>query len=516
MMSSWNRLILPTFVIIIFMTGSATAKPGNWSTGKDIYDKRCTWCHGPDGDGAGAAQDRLNPPPRDFTYGNYKIKTSSFDSMAPNDGDVFRMIRDGMPGTAMPGWGDLLTEQEMWDLVTYVKSFVGFEPPPIKQIDFGSQIPSSAESIAMGKRLFEMGDRCVECHGKTGKGNASKRLMGDLGERTWARNLTKPWTFRGGHDPKDIFVRITTGIAGTVMPSFANPRSKKSLSIEDRWHVANYVASLAKTDKKVNVENTVIKADRIEGDLPATPDDERWENTAPTTFYLVPQIVGEVRFFKPSNDTITVRAMYNDRTIALLMEWDDRTRSIPGDDRAERISDTPLMEDGVAVQLPVTLPKDMEKPYFGMGDASHQVNIWHWKSGTKDTTETINIFNSNGFKAIEKRDAADIGLQAKSSYIDGTWKVLMYRPLTTSSPEKDIQLTEGRFIPVAFAAWDGSNSEGGSKHTMTTWYWLLLKPSAGFKPILTSLIVVSLVVSVLLLWARSAKKPLPDRHVQGQ
>jgi DMSO reductase family type II enzyme heme b subunit len=508
-MISGNKIALLTLCTVLFMAGSATAKPGDITKGKDIYDKRCTWCHGPDGDGAGAAQDRLNPPPRDFTYGSYKIKTSSFDSLAPNDDDVFRMIRDGMPGTAMPGWNDLLTEQDMWDLVAYVKFFARFGQQAVKQIDFGSQIPSSAESIEKGKQLFEMGDRCVECHGKSGKGSATKRLMGDLGERTWARNLTKPWTFRGSNDPKDIFARITTGIAGTVMPSFANPRSKKSLSIEDRWHVANYVASLAKTDKKVNADNTVIKAEAVDGELPNSPDDERWKETAPTTFYLVPQIIGEERFFKPSNDTITVRAIYNDKTVAMLIEWDDRTKSIPGDDRAERIGDLPLMEDGVAVQLPVIIPKEMEKPYFGMGDAAHPVNIWHWKSGTTDSAESISMLNSKGYKDIEKRDANEVGLQARSSYIDGTWRVLMYRPLTTPTPEKDIQFTDGRFIPVAFAAWDGSNnSEKGSKHTMTTWYWLLLKPATGFKPIITALMVMGLLAGGLLWWARSSKKTI--------
>ena len=85
----------------------------------------------------------------------------------------------------------------------------------------------------------------------------------------------------------------------------------------------------------------------------------------------------------------------------------------------------------------------------------------------------------------------------------------MYRPLTTSAPEKDIQFTEGRFIPVAFAAWDGSNnSEKGSKHTMTTWYWLLLKPATGSKPFIAALMVMGLFVVGLLWWARSAKKPI--------
>lgn len=499
-----NKLALLAFSSALLMAGSAAAKSGDAAKGKDIYDKRCTWCHGADGDGAGAAKDYLNPPPRDFTSGNYKIKSSYFEEMVPNDDDIYRMIRDGMPNTAMPGWSDLLSEQDMWDLVAYLKSFAGFDKPPAKQVDYGTQIASSADSIEKGKKLFEDGDRCVECHGKSGKGSASKRLKGEAGERTWPRDLTKPWTYRGSNDPKDIFTRISTGIAGTEMPSFADPKSKKNLSIEERWHVANYVASLAKNDKKVDAENTVIKADKVEGDLPTTPDDARWDQTAPTTFYTVPQIIGEERYFLPSNDTITVRAMYSDKMIAFLLEWNDRTQSIPGDTSAEKLADAPIEQDGVAIQLPVVIPKEMQKPYFGMGDATHPVNIWHWKSGTKEAAETVNILNSRGFKEIEKRDAAGVGLMGKASYVDGTWKVLMYRPLTTSTPDKDIQFSEGKFIPVAFAAWDGSNnSEKGSKHTMTTWYWLFLKPAGSSKPLVMALIIAGLFAGGLMWWARS-------------
>jgi DMSO reductase family type II enzyme heme b subunit len=503
-----NKFAFLAFCAGLLFAGAAAAKPGDADKGKEIYDKRCIWCHGAEGDGSGAAKDMLNPPPRDFTSGNYKIKTSSFEDMTPNDDDIFRMIRDGMPGTSMPGWSDVLSEQDMWNLVAYVKTFAGFDKPPAAQVDFGTRISSSGDSIEKGRKLYEDGDRCVECHGKSGKGSASKRLKGDAGERTWPRNLTKPWTYRGSDDPKDIFARISTGIAGTEMPSFADPKSKKKLTIEERWHVANYVASLAKTGKKVDADNTVVKADKVEGDLPGTPDDARWEKSAPTTFYLVPQLIGEERYFKPSNDTITVRALYNGKMIAMLLEWDDRTRSIPGDETAEKLADAPIAEDGVAVQLPVTIPKTMEKPYFGMGDTARPVNIWHWKSGAKDTTESISLVNSRGFKEVEKRDAAGAGLTSKASYSDGTWKVLITRPLTTSAPEKDIQFTEGKFIPVAFAAWDGSNNgEKGSKHTMTTWYWLLLKPASGSRPLIAALVVMCLFAGGLLWWARSARKP---------
>ena len=506
-MSSINKLAFLSLCAALMFAGSAAAKPGTADKGKAIYDKRCTWCHGAEGAGDGAAKDRLNPPPRDFTSGNYKIKSSSFEDMTPNDDDIYRMIRDGMPGTAMPGWSDLLTEQDMWDLVAYVKTFAGFDKAPAKQVDYGSQVATSAESIEKGKKLFEDGDRCVECHGKAGKGSASKRLKGDAGERTWPRNLTKPWTYRGSNDPKDIFTRVSTGIPGTEMPSFADTKSKKKLTTEELWHVANYVASLSKTGKAVNAENTVVKADAVEGELPATPDDARWEAAEPTTFYMVPQIIGEERYFTPSNDTMTVRAMYNDKTIVMLLEWDDRTKSIPGDDSAEKLADAPIAEDGVAVQLPVVIPTAMAKPYFGMGDAANPVNILHWKSGSKDAPETVSLMNSKGFKEIEKRNAAEVGLTAKSVYADGTWKVLLTRQLATSTAEKDVQLTGGKFIPVAFAAWDGSNNgEKASKHTMTTWYWLLLKPATGSKPLLMALLIAGLFVAGLLWWSRSAAK----------
>jgi mono/diheme cytochrome c family protein len=194
------------------------------------------------------------------------------------------MISDGMPGTAMPGWSDLLSEQDIWDVIATVKAFAELEGEPERQVDYGTQVKSSPESIAAGKKLFLADDQCSECHGVEGKGDAIKKLKNDNGERTWPRNLTKPWTFRASNDPKDIFTRITVGIPTTQMPSFADPKSKKKLSIEERWHVANYVASLAKTEKTVRSDNTVIQAARIEGELPASPDDPVWDSAPPSTW----------------------------------------------------------------------------------------------------------------------------------------------------------------------------------------------------------------------------------------
>ncbi|MFQ5783382.1 MAG: ethylbenzene dehydrogenase-related protein [Alphaproteobacteria bacterium] len=501
------NVVLSAAVAGMLIVVPAAAKPGDADRGEKIYLKRCQQCHGEEGDGLGPAEERLNPPPRDFTSGQYKFKTTGFDDMVPNDEDLLRMIRNGMPGTAMPGWGDTLSERDMWDVIAFIKIFSGLdEEKPSQQVDYGAQIESSPESIAKGRELFHDGDRCAECHGREGKGDAIKKLKDDNGARTWPRNLTKPWTFRASNDPRDVFTRISVGIPGTQMPSFADPRSKKKLSVEDRWHVANYVASLAKSEKVVRAENTVIKAARIDGDPPASPDDPAWQQGRASTFFLVPQIVAKERFFTAANDTVTARALYNDREIAFLLEWDDRTKSIPGDAKAESIAEGEIGEDAIAVQFPIVIPEGMEKPYFLMGDAAKPVNLWRWRSGTTERPAGVTLWNASGIDDQRERDASAVGLTATGSYKDGTWRVVMKRPLRTGEASEDLQFEEGRFIPIAFFNWDGSNGEKGTRHTFTTWYWLLLAPAGGARPTIAAVVVALLILGAELLWARSATR----------
>lgn len=496
--------------VILILPVLALADSGDAEKGEEIYFLHCAGCHGEEGDGLGPGAERLLPPPRDFTSGMFKIITTAFDEFVPRDEDLFRMVSDGMPGTSMPGWSDLLSDQDIWDLLSYVKIFSGYdEEEPGPELAYGEQIYSSAISIERGKELYLEDERCTECHGLEGKGDAKKRLLGDNSERTWPRNLTKPWNFLGSNDPREIFARISTGIPGTQMPSFADEDSTSKLSIAERWHVANYVKSLEKTVEVVDPKNTVVKAVLVEGDVAATTDDPRWQDSQPSTFFLVPQIIAEERQFTPSDDTITVRAMYSAEYIAILLTWDDRTKSIPGDARAEKISEEGLAEDGVAIQFPVTIPDSMEKPYFGMGDASNPVNIWHWKGGTTELPESISLMNAKGFAEISLREYPDV--QATGTYLNGTWRVLFKRKMTTENASDDIQFSPGVFIPVGFAAWDGSAAESGSRHTMTTWYWLLLESSSVWEPIFAGLIALLLVIVAEIWWLRNiSRKQLLD------
>ncbi|OGQ48201.1 MAG: hypothetical protein A2W63_03890 [Deltaproteobacteria bacterium RIFCSPLOWO2_02_44_9] len=507
-----KKKLLLSVALSLIISAQAIAAQGNKENGKTIYDKKCWWCHGAEGAGDGPAAQFLNPPPRDFTAGWYKFKTTPFDEITPADEDIFRMISGGMnhvslwkgmSGTSMPDWGDVLKDQDIWDIIAYIKSLSGLEKPEKPPISYSSQIKSSSESIEKGKQIFK--DMCSECHGEEGKGDATKKLKDDLGFRTWPRNLTKPWTFRVNNDPKNIYTRVSVGIPGTQMPSFADPASKKTLSEEERWHVANYVVSIG-NDVKRPKDDTVLKALRLEGELPDKVDDPKWAEAEPTSFYLVPQIIAKERFFTPTLDSITGRAFFNDKEISILLEWDDRTKSIPGDMKAKELSEVEVLEDSVAIQLPVTIPEEMEKPYFGMGDSAKPVNIWQWKGGKTDAPESVKLLNANGFAKTEARDAAKGGLKATGAYSNGTWRVVMKRPLATEEKDKDIQFVEGKYTPIAFAAWDGTNGETGSKHVMTTWYWLLLKPATGSSVYIIPLIVALVVFGGEFLLVRSAGK----------
>ncbi|MCK4866568.1 MAG: hypothetical protein KAT39_00855, partial [Alphaproteobacteria bacterium] len=138
------------------------------------------------------------------------------------------------------------------------------------------------------------------------------------------------------------------------------------------------------------------------------------------------------------------------------------------------------------------------------GDAALPVNLWQWSSGATDEPETVSLVNAHGLENMENRDAAALELTAKGAWDKGTWRVVMTRPLAAGDAETDLQFTEGEFIPVAFSAWDGSNSETGTKHTLTTWYWLLLEPPTGAKPFVAAIVAMLLIALGEIWWVRSA------------
>ncbi len=84
-----------------------------------LYREHCAHCHGITGDGAGPTAGFLNPYPRDFRLGKFKFKSTKLGK-PPTDDDLARVIRQGIPGTAMPAFRTL-DDHELTALVDYVK-----------------------------------------------------------------------------------------------------------------------------------------------------------------------------------------------------------------------------------------------------------------------------------------------------------------------------------------------------------------------------------------------------------
>ena len=99
-------------------------------------------------------------------------------------------------------------------------------------------VNATEESIAKGKELFLDRNKgnCIFCHGETGAGNEAN--LGRL--RRKPADLTKKERMTAMTDG-EIFWKISKGITG-IMPA----GEVKMKEAEERWHVVNYIRTLAK------------------------------------------------------------------------------------------------------------------------------------------------------------------------------------------------------------------------------------------------------------------------------
>jgi mono/diheme cytochrome c family protein len=96
---------------------------------------------------------------------------------------------------------------------------------------------STPESVAKGKELYleRTKGNCVFCHGETGAGNEAnlprlRRKPADLSNKERMTAMTDG----------EVFWKVSKGIQGIM------PAGERRMSEEERWHVVNYVRTLAK------------------------------------------------------------------------------------------------------------------------------------------------------------------------------------------------------------------------------------------------------------------------------
>src|SRR6202171_3780460 len=118
----------------------ADAKP-ELPAGQRIFLQRCQACHGPGGRGNGPAAPSMSPRPRDFTLGQFKYVSTPPGAPAA-DADLIRTVRAGLQASAMPYFGDLLSDEELRAVVADVRS-LGPRAAPAAPLPVSPRVPAA-------------------------------------------------------------------------------------------------------------------------------------------------------------------------------------------------------------------------------------------------------------------------------------------------------------------------------------------------------------------------------------
>jgi hypothetical protein len=261
-------------------------------------------------------------------------------------------------------------------------------------------------------------------------------------------------------------------------------------------------------------------------------------------FPIIGQIMEPGRSFHPPATSVTVQAIYDAESIALLVRWHDMSAQktgkngpslpVPPEEEEEEAqgagtsiwgeaeaaptqtpggaqqpaadpfaeaepapADQPSeFSDAVSIQIPSQVPTDARKPYFIFGDAQNSVDLWFFDLARPDPLQ----FTGRGSGDIAPNDTGD--LTGVASYDQGEWSVIFKRPRRATS---GATFLPGAFMPVAFSVWDGFSRERGNRRGLTAWYTLYVEPEvvpSAVGPMVTTALVILAIELAVIGWVR--------------
>ena len=457
--------------------------------GRAQYLRFCVHCHGSEGRGDGRVSYYLFPRPRDLSMGLYKIRSTRTNNL-PLDQDLHRTIRNGIPGTAMPSWGSVLSDETIRSLAEYIKSFSHrFE---LETPDFVSnpdlEPPQDSLSIAHGKQLYrEL--RCGRCHGKEGEreGSLEAALNDSWGHPSRVYDLRRPDRYKAGASAAAIHRTLVTGMDGTPMNAY------DYLSNDETWHLVHYLRAgfQAKEPAGPATASGILISHRVEGALNSSPENPVWEKIPSQSTRLFP-----LKAKKAVVPDFKIQSIQNGKSIAFRLQWKDDTPDFahPG----QR-----FYLDAAALQFASAGKSMRDTPFFGMGASGKSVNIWHWKADATQkviraksassqtenragrrtwlrgalnpfTGSSVEEINAEGMGTLWVQSLEDQQLRGEGLWKDGAWQVVMIRDLATPSPH-DIAFRKNDPVLFAVALWDGTLKEKNADKTVSLWQVLQIR-----------------------------------------
>ncbi len=150
------------------------ATPESIAGGSTLYRRRCAACHGIDAKGG--------PPKEDFLKPASNLVDDKFDH-GSSDGEIFFVIKNGVPPElVMDGWGERLSDTEIWNIVNYLRDTAKKS---------GGQTAKTAkdgiykgEQAERGQAVYQ--EKCSACHGDDLSGGGfAPALAADAFSAAW-------------------------------------------------------------------------------------------------------------------------------------------------------------------------------------------------------------------------------------------------------------------------------------------------------------------------------------------
>jgi DMSO reductase family type II enzyme heme b subunit len=364
-----------------------------------------------------------------------------------------------------------VTDSEADILTTYMLTIRSEEiPKEYRRIRY---IQNREETAVNGESLFKM--YCIACH-STGKlsvyDNIFKRTIPAIMDPAFLRTAN------------DRFLKnvIEEGRTGTQMTAWK--AGAAGLTDEEINRITGYITKDRSFVTKLSASGKIV-AKRISEDIPRNPENVLWKRA--TEFEVPLMLLSKKtdpdvkalymemkRLTDPMERLINVKALYNEKDIAFLIEWKDATRNI--------LLDVDTFRDGVALQFPT---QNDAEPSFRMGqgegmDSKGMVNIWFWKAEVQESIDKgkqpilerpVENLIAGGLGTLKLKDRDSQQVFGKGKWKGKKWSVVFKR--TFNGTGSNAKFTRGELTPVSFAVWDGEEDDVDGRKAVSAWYYII-------------------------------------------
>lgn len=258
----------------------------------ELFAASCAACHGDGGKGDGPNAALLDPRPRDFTTQALRYGATG-GTREQVLGAVERTIRRGLPHSAMPGFGAVMSPVEIASLADLVLARGG-DHNRVAVVGSELKIPEPPEFtpglIGRGREVY-LANICASCHGTMGQANgAGAPGLTDMdGNPILPADLSSP-LHKSGTTDQDIYRTILMGVPGTPMaaykPMVARSRPDAPPDDRDAWALVALIDSFSPPSPPL--PDPVVRAASADGAALTDPAAPAWFDIHPVRVMVHP------------------------------------------------------------------------------------------------------------------------------------------------------------------------------------------------------------------------------------